>query len=483
MSALGDLASFPTETLLQIFEYLDGRDLVRCQRVCKALRHHIDQCSATQYVIRLAMCGYTDGTQSQGGGFSLIGARLNALEEHINRWKYLNWEEQRIEIPTRIPDCEVLVGGIYVLISQTIITCVQLPSKIRHIPLRAWSFENDFTVTALAMDPSQDLLVLLEIRQESEVSYLHFRTLSDNTRHPRVFATIPSGRYVRSHDIMIVGDTIAFHQYPSTFTWNWCTGTLLSEEFLDTHLGGIRWIGPKKLLGCRWGEGPSGALVVFGLDQDGNRREIVALDLPVRPSSAPRSFSCFLGQLAVPHPSGVLPFDSSSVYIIHLSGVDFRMPQDFDLVIPVSTIERYASDRYDGPFSVPWDVWASENTRVVPHSRCRQHRIFRNRTVRVEAGAQSRIKVLDFTPNLSVWPDSSHHRPSDARGVCYTKFVGRSESAIDVYPETFARTNLPYHESHRILETPLREPRSVQVDDENIVIADVSFPSWRGGRF
>jgi len=209
--------------------------------------------------------------------------------------------------------------------------------------------------------------------------------------------------------------------------------------------------------------------VVFETDQGGNLHNTVTLDLPVKPGCVLRPFSYFPVGLAVPQPPGTMPFDSSARNI-RLSGVGFATAEDVELIIPVSAIEKCASYRHDGPFSVPWDVWASENTRALPHCRYHEHGTFRSRIVCIEAGAGSCIKVLDFTPNLSVWPGPSDRRPSDVWRVRDTKFVDRSESAIAICPETFARTNLRYHESRRILETRLRQLGSVHVDDENILI-------------
>jgi hypothetical protein len=185
---MGGFDSLPAEIVVKILKYLDAHDLLQCQmvgyriyleyrgteqrycfpinfgKVCKGLKGWIDRSSALQYSIRLAMCAYKDGPPATGGAFSTSAARLEALQEHLTRWKYMDWAEQRIEIPEADEPCSAaLVGGVYAVSEGTTITCFELPSRIRQIPLRTWTHVNTFNARSLTIDPSQDLLVLMEM--------------------------------------------------------------------------------------------------------------------------------------------------------------------------------------------------------------------------------------------------------------------------------------------------------------------------------
>ena len=110
------------------------------------------------------MCSYKDGPQVTEGAFSTSSGRLGALQEHLTRWKYMDWVEQRITIPEQDGQCNAaLVGGVYAVSEGTTITCYELPSRVHQTPLRSWTLENTFDAWSLTIDPSQDLLVLMEM--------------------------------------------------------------------------------------------------------------------------------------------------------------------------------------------------------------------------------------------------------------------------------------------------------------------------------
>ena len=132
------------------------------QQVCRAMKEIVDQSSASQYIIRLAMFGYTDGHGIQDERFSTSASRLREVYDHINRWKHLDYLEDRIKIPGASRH-EILAGGVFAYETQSTLNFLGFPSRIRQSPLRSWSFNNDLNARDFTIVPSEDLLILAEV--------------------------------------------------------------------------------------------------------------------------------------------------------------------------------------------------------------------------------------------------------------------------------------------------------------------------------
>ncbi|KAF9505943.1 hypothetical protein BS47DRAFT_1385755 [Hydnum rufescens UP504] len=307
-----DVSRLPIEILLKVFKYLDGRDLVRCLKVCNTWKHCIDESSAARYPIRLAKHGYKDGPHTQNGPYSSTSSRLKALEDHINRWKSLDWIEERI----RLPDGDgfgwwgELVGEILAFSNPTTIALIELPSRIRQTPLRTWVHENDFEIFSSAIDPTQDLLALVEA----------------NSPHPRASDIIRLMCMPRNLDndhyhFGAMGDTIALldSDLGQLVIWNWWTGELICTKPLQADVTGFLLIGPRTIL-LPWSsekEPVCKALALYEIAQNKYLHMIVALELPrcivltgMEHSLQMEFFLSHSGRLNQ-MPSGPVPFDSS----------------------------------------------------------------------------------------------------------------------------------------------------------------------------
>jgi hypothetical protein len=112
-----------------------------------------------QYAIKLAICGYRESHDNHVSP-KPVATRVNQLECHICAWSNLDWVESFVTIPNA--QFRALSGGIFVHVGLDV-TCVQLPSFLRDIPLRIWAIENpvdiDF-INCVAVDTSQDLFVI-----------------------------------------------------------------------------------------------------------------------------------------------------------------------------------------------------------------------------------------------------------------------------------------------------------------------------------
>jgi hypothetical protein len=133
-------------------------------KVSRSFKESIENSVLLQYAIKLAICGYEDGP-SISGPLSVTSERLQRLQTHIDAWRHLDWAEERIKLPqSRVYD---IFGGVYASVEHahpSSLNIVELPSRIRRTPLHQRSFANvGFFINNFAIDPEQDLLVLVEV--------------------------------------------------------------------------------------------------------------------------------------------------------------------------------------------------------------------------------------------------------------------------------------------------------------------------------
>jgi hypothetical protein len=117
----------------------------------------IDDTVALQYRIALYASGMVDGPP---GRLTTL-ERLSLLRSYETSWKNLDWNAQT-SLP--IPDGNLweLYGNVWAhSIGADSIDFVQIPSRLRGIPLRQWTLKLDSPMRDFTMDPSQDLLVTI----------------------------------------------------------------------------------------------------------------------------------------------------------------------------------------------------------------------------------------------------------------------------------------------------------------------------------
>ncbi|KAI0257677.1 hypothetical protein BJV78DRAFT_1164288 [Lactifluus subvellereus] len=223
--------ALPIELTIQVLEALDPLSLVNCRRTSRLFKSLIDETTTLQYRIALYASGMVDGPPGQLSSLE----RLNLLRSYEASWKNVDWSEH-----TSIP----LPGGIWELYGNVWahgrgdngINCIQLPSRLRGISMRQWTLEFDFTLRDFGMDPSQDLLVTIEMRHPQPCQ-IGLHTLSTGEKHPlaRNIATLEYTRivledaHISSYSIRVSGDYVgilfASHEDENELVvWNWKTG-------------------------------------------------------------------------------------------------------------------------------------------------------------------------------------------------------------------------------------------------------------------
>ncbi|KAI0372456.1 hypothetical protein BV20DRAFT_940120 [Pilatotrama ljubarskyi] len=229
--------SLPPELLASILLELDLRSLVRCRRVCILLKDIIDQDVRVQYQIELAAAGMEDGPPS-----TLTAAdRLRMLKARQEAWDRLAWTS-REEVAMARGGVWELYGGVLAQAEGTrTLVFKQLPSATRGIEGREWRIEDvGVDIRDFGMDPSQDLLVIMENRREQLADRtgmscsVHLKSLTTGQPHPAaprpaLVAHVPQrGHYTYAIQVSesYVGILMTNHDgdHAELLIWNWKTG-------------------------------------------------------------------------------------------------------------------------------------------------------------------------------------------------------------------------------------------------------------------
>lgn len=145
----------------------------------------IDDTVALQYHIALHSSGMVDGPP----GRLSPSERLSLLRSYETSWKNMDWNEHKY-FP--VPDGTLweLYGNVWAHSrGGDAIDFVQIPSRLRGIPLRQWTLRLDFPLRDFSMDPSQDLLVTIG-RDTMCVSLTFWRNDDLRLLHIKCFAPL-----------------------------------------------------------------------------------------------------------------------------------------------------------------------------------------------------------------------------------------------------------------------------------------------------
>lgn len=119
----------------------------------------VDDTATLQYRIALYSSGMVDGPPSRLGA----SERLSLLRSYETSWKNLDWNTH-ISLPVPEGSLWELYGNVWAHSKgKNAIFFVQIPSRLRGIPLRQWTIGLGFSIRDFGMDPSQDLLVAIEM--------------------------------------------------------------------------------------------------------------------------------------------------------------------------------------------------------------------------------------------------------------------------------------------------------------------------------
>lgn len=182
------LLGLAVELIIHILKELDFKDIVSLRRVCNDLKCTVDESIALQYEIELAVAGMEDNPRSRLN----TAERLSRLRRYTLSWQDMNFKTTET-LPAMSWTLSVLRGGILGrVVDDSQLVFNRLPAHARGIDAREWRLPNaGFDVKAMAFDPAQDLLILVEIPHRDPLSpwlsptcVVHVRTLATGDPHP-----------------------------------------------------------------------------------------------------------------------------------------------------------------------------------------------------------------------------------------------------------------------------------------------------------
>ncbi|THG94950.1 hypothetical protein EW026_g6612 [Hermanssonia centrifuga] len=187
----------------------------------------------SRYKEELAAAGMEDGPPS-----ALMSIdRLKCILEYQLAWRELEWRSEKL-VPMLPGGVWELYGGILAQAKdrQTLVFR-QLPSEIRGIEEKQWEGNIGVMIRDFGMDPSQDLLAVIENPSGNGIHRVHLRTLSSGQPHPKacnpaVISHAPDGENF-SFAIQIADEYLAILFIASgedsrseLIVWNWRTGNV-----------------------------------------------------------------------------------------------------------------------------------------------------------------------------------------------------------------------------------------------------------------
>ncbi|KAL0578615.1 Amino-acid acetyltransferase, mitochondrial [Marasmius crinis-equi] len=235
-----NLLQFPVEICYQVLGFLDYLSITRCREVCKKLKLLVDESSLLQYILELAIAGNEDGEHCPWPA----AEKLSALRSHQRGWDKLKWNRE-LQYPMEDGNIWELFGNVLAQRNRAgWLMFRQLPSRSRGIEEREWKVKPQIRVRDMGMDPSQDLLVLVEAPRwwgpMADRSYrFHIKTLSGCEKHP-----LSTGDGILVHRQIFPDPNLSYTIQVSgkhlgillnsfevgeneLLVWNWQTGALL----------------------------------------------------------------------------------------------------------------------------------------------------------------------------------------------------------------------------------------------------------------
>ncbi|KAH7907929.1 hypothetical protein BJ138DRAFT_1128806 [Hygrophoropsis aurantiaca] len=386
----------PPELLELVFGELDIPSLLNCKKVCRLFCAIISKNTGLQYATELFAAGMDDGPHSSADK----PVRLSALQSHQHCWDTMKWDPTAGSINMEDGNAWELCGGVLCQnISGGGVSCFQLPSQFKGIEAKRWIVPNPgFSVRDFTMDPSQDLLMLLEVNgelPEQTVIGIHLRNLSDGAPHPLAngalithspgmegnfrFALQICGRRI---GVLIADEALQSDSDQELLVWDWRTGQL--ELFIRGHeLQSFSFATEDLIIVAVISsddeELQSFSLAVLSVSQSPNTATsindldyICALQYPtvnvdiqsviIRSEPAPGW---------VPHASLAVPFFSSLKNRLFVLTTVFDVSNNTGsntavLFIPLSTILSQVQAAAGPSRSViPWSSWGPHGTRMI----------------------------------------------------------------------------------------------------------------------
>ncbi|KAF8196413.1 hypothetical protein BJ912DRAFT_110485 [Pholiota molesta] len=242
-----DLFDLPRELWMQIFSNLDAISLAQCAMTCKHIYETFKSSSQLLYIVQLHLDGLKDA-----GNSTPHSELIQHLLRHRNAWLSLTPRARLEYVALEMKhSCRAyeFVGGVFADTDRRHLEIVWLPtSNSGSRTLRRTL--SGMSVRDFAMDPTQDLIVLLEdkaipsLLMPTRTLRVHIRTLSTNDTHPLarqspLCFTLPpdpvNSIVIYSAVLQIARNILTLYFctqpriQPCVHIWDWTTSSLLVD--------------------------------------------------------------------------------------------------------------------------------------------------------------------------------------------------------------------------------------------------------------
>ncbi|PPR03424.1 hypothetical protein CVT24_012693 [Panaeolus cyanescens] len=480
----------PNELKVEILEYLDHISLIRCSMVCKVLNVLVNTSSDLQYCIELALNGM-ERVSSSRPHLDLV----TELRRRRQEWDNLNWSgPTKINVSGRCKAYE-LVGGVFAKTSGRDMYYVHLPSATKEM----WTYHNTdlgIPIRDFAMDPSMDLLVVLEENNlyssspnQHEVR-IHFRSINENKAHPRaklplIRVVLPPddviGNAVDSATLFLHDDVFAllinFGAMLRVILWNWTSGTMLYDSCTDPANPSLPMFSTDFCLVDRDSFlvlntlGP-GSISLYRFSPtafEGSTLVVTLLLPPISPQHLVSNLTIHSGQFeGNPSKRDYVTNHSTRIHVICLQhrrrfeGRDTTIM--FSLFVPNDyLLQHLSTGPTSAPRSVPWEEWGPHNTRLmgrnVPVHWLRRY--VHGRMVACELRGGN-MKFLDFSSKPPTESSLATTHTSQVATVIKSSEETRTRSPF----LNAVKTYLPYRS---LLRQEFTQTSDYMIDEDRII--------------
>ncbi|KAH9947003.1 hypothetical protein B0H21DRAFT_857166, partial [Amylocystis lapponica] len=432
------LQDLSVEVITPILDGLAVRDLLLCRQVSRYLLEVIDGSERLQYKIDLAVAGMIDGPPSA----LCTAERRRMLREHQKAWDSLEFSVQpTLSIPVLHDPLPAyypgrIFGNVLWYYTSTGLRFIQLPSRIRGTEEKRWTIDYSatpgFTVSKFAMDPAQDLLVVLERQPQTARAQIRILCMSNGTAHPAAVSaflyqdgSFGDGLY---SELQTQGDAVGWLIFSnmsqprtSIQVWNWKTGDWVWDLPVDrqVHLylvpQDFSFLDDNHMIVLY-----ERRLAVYEFDtrattttKTTSKDFVVSLDVPIRTDSQVMGMSMYprASSSAGSHGHPDTPFErfpSDSLIVIE---INFEAQTLYDtswlLFVPASTIRAcVARARKDAKArDLKWQAWGSQGARIMRRNKHVNWYAFNVQGTRAVAAMwpknnrnMARIHVFEFGP-------------------------------------------------------------------------------------
>ncbi|KAI0049445.1 hypothetical protein FA95DRAFT_1556928 [Auriscalpium vulgare] len=386
------ILTLPVEITVKIFEILDFQDILRCAAVCRHFKDIIEASTLLQYNVALAANGSQDGPACDMTTIE----RMQRLQTYSAAWrelKYTHRTEVTLGTWGNVYGATIRNGVLAWSRDDGLLLFTQLPSRSRRIARRDWSQPVGFYARECAIDPSQDVLVLVGTPNIDDVHpwFMQFRSLTSGESHPLaapipdiVGSLLPTGFLIGTITPRVIGDLLAFlvqardSQPDYLIIWNWKSGEI-RKIITGRHICRFAFISPSLIL-ITATQVTSNAvdpdntsepcLLVYDLQEDGREAQpTIVLGLPrLAPRLQVNNIIVHCDPVPMP-PSTALrvPFGLSQaqrLLIVSYTIYDRHDHEPITHFIPLSTILSYSTaprpyEAHSGLAFIPWEKWAA----------------------------------------------------------------------------------------------------------------------------